>query len=316
MYRSTACRTAAPKNAARCTRRDVVLCQYQSTDPQIMVLESRSATDGLARRGVLLAGIGISLAMLTDLSTGSAQAANITTVFVAGASGATGRRVVRELRKRGLKVRAGVRDVEKARSNGLQLDDKVELVTADVTQGPESLLSAIGDAQAIISAIGFNGGADSKGYEAIDNKGNCNLVDAAKQKGISRFVLMSSLLTNGAAVGQRFNPGYIILNLFGNVLVQKLESEKYLRSSGLDWTIVRPGGLSNKPPAEVGNLIVGKEDTLFGRPSDPGKDISRDLVAAVLVEAMLQSSASNKVVETVSSESAPQLPPDQWFSSL
>lgn len=54
-------------------------------------------------------------------------------------------------------------------------------------------------------------------------QGNCNLVDAAKQKGISRFVLMSSLLTNGAAVGQRFNPGYIILNLFGNVLVQKLE---------------------------------------------------------------------------------------------
>lgn len=40
----------------------------------------------------------------------------------------------------------------------------------------------------------------------------------------------------------------------------------------------RPGGLSNKPPAEVGNLILGKEDTLFGRPSDPGKDISRDLV--------------------------------------
>lgn len=33
-----------------------------------------------------------------------------------------------------------------------------------------SLLSAIGDAQAVISAIGFNGGADSKGYEAIDNK--------------------------------------------------------------------------------------------------------------------------------------------------
>lgn len=42
----------------------------------------------------------------------------------------------------------------------------------------------------------------------------------------------------------------------------------------------RPGGLSNKPPAEVGNLIVGKEDTLFGRPSDPGKDISRDLVSS------------------------------------
>ncbi|EIE27205.1 NAD(P)-binding protein [Coccomyxa subellipsoidea C-169] len=170
-------------------------------------------------------------------------------VFVAGASGATGRRVVQELRKKGFKVRAGVRDAEKARSSGLQVDNKVEL-------------------------------------------GNCNLVDAAKQKGISKFVLMSSLLTNGAA------------------------SEKYLRSSGLEWTVVRPGGLSNKPLAEVGNLIVGKEDTLFGRPSDPGKDISRDLVAAVLVEAVTQPGASNKVVEIVSSKDASELPPDQWFSNI
>ncbi len=44
------------------------------------MLEAHSASDGLERRGVLLAGIGISLAMLTDLSAGSAEAANITTV--------------------------------------------------------------------------------------------------------------------------------------------------------------------------------------------------------------------------------------------
>ena len=63
-----------------------------------------------------------------------AAAADGTTVFVAGASGSTGRRVVRELRRKGLKVRAGVRDVEKARADGLALDEGVELVTADVTR--------------------------------------------------------------------------------------------------------------------------------------------------------------------------------------
>ena len=72
-----------------------------------------------------------------------ASAAGVTTVFVAGASGNTGRRVVRELRNRGLTVRAGVRDVEKARATGLALDDKVVLVAADVTQAecePPALL--------------------------------------------------------------------------------------------------------------------------------------------------------------------------------
>jgi hypothetical protein len=48
---------------------------------------------------------------------------------------------------------------------------------------------------------------------------------------------------------------------------------------GLTWTIVRPGGLSNEPPAEVGNLVVGKEDTLFGLPDDPGRAVSRDTVS-------------------------------------
>ena len=50
------------------------------------------------------------------------------------------------------------------------------------------------------------------------------------------------------------------------------QAEKYLRSSdgAMKWVIVRPGGLSNKTPAEVGNIVVRGEDKLFGRKSDPG----------------------------------------------
>lgn len=36
--------------------------------------------------------------------------------------------------------------------------------------------------------------------------------------------------------------------------------------------------MKNAPPEEVGNLIVGKEDTLFGLPTNPGKDIARETV--------------------------------------
>jgi len=55
-------------------------------------------------------------------------------------------------------------------------------------------------------------------------------------------------------------------------------AEQYLRSSGLRYTIVRPGGLSDKQAAEVGRLIVSREDSLFGLDTDPGRAISRDTV--------------------------------------
>lgn len=56
-------------------------------------------------------------------------------VFVAGATGNTGRRVVQQLRSKGYRVRAGVRDLKKAQSLGFQLDPMIELVQADVLAG-------------------------------------------------------------------------------------------------------------------------------------------------------------------------------------
>ena len=55
-------------------------------------------------------------------------------------------------------------------------------------------------------------------------------------------------------------------------------AEKYLRASGLDWTIVRPGGLKADPP--TGALFVSAENTLNSG------EISRDLVADVSVAAL------------------------------
>ena len=54
-------------------------------------------------------------------------------------------------------------------------------------------------------------------------QGTLHLVDAAKKAGVKKFVLMSSLLTNGREAGQGTNPNFIVLNLFGGVLDQKLK---------------------------------------------------------------------------------------------
>jgi uncharacterized protein YbjT (DUF2867 family) len=121
-------------------------------------------------------------------------------------------------------------------------------------------------------------------------------------------------LTNARAAGQADNDNYKFLNALGGVLDEKLAAELNLRGSGLDYTIVRPGGLSNEPESVTGPVIVRGEDTTFGLPTDPGREISRDTVAAVCVEALFAKNASNRVVEIVASPDAPETSPDTWFA--
>ncbi|XP_010509747.1 PREDICTED: uncharacterized protein At2g34460, chloroplastic [Camelina sativa] len=229
-------------------------------------------------------------------------------VFVAGATGNTGKRIVEQLLSRGFAVKAGVRDVEKAKSS-FKEDPSLQIVRADVTEGPEKLAEAIGDdSQAVICATGFRPGFDIFTPWKVDNFGTVNLVDACRKQGVERFVLISSILVNGAAMGQILNPAYIFLNLFGLTLVAKLQAEKYIKSSGINYTIVRPGGLKNDPP--TGNVVMEPEDTMYEG------SISRDLVAEVAVEALLNEESSFKVVEIVARAEAPKRSYKDLFASV
>lgn len=91
----------------------------------------------------------------------------------------------------------------------------------------------------------------------VDNFGTVNLVEACRKRGINRFILISSILVNGAAMGQILNPAYIFLNVFGLTLIAKLQAEQHIRKSGINYTIIRPGGLRNDPPS--GNIVMEPE---------------------------------------------------------
>ncbi|ERN09095.1 hypothetical protein AMTRI_Chr03g48140 [Amborella trichopoda] len=218
-------------------------------------------------------------------------------VFVAGATGMTGKKIVDQLLSKGFQVRAGVRDVESAKSS-LSSNQNIQIVKADVTEGSEKLAEAIGDAEAVICATGFRPSLDLFAPWKVDNFGTVNLVDACRTVGVNRFILVSSILVNGAAMGQILNPAYIVLNIFGLTLIAKLQAEKYIRSSGINFTIIRPGGLRNDPPS--GSIAMESEDTLFEG------SISREQVAEVAVEALRHPEASYKVVEIVSRTEAPK----------
>lgn len=256
-----------------------------------------------SRRDMLFkaAGVATTLTFLPSSaradgeSTEAPPSTSIRKVVVAGATGQTGGKVLSKLMSDSqYTVTGGVRNIQKASkslgSTGASLT-KIDVVEDSF----ESLTSSLEGADGLIIACGMNPGKNllrmAAAAHEVDNVGTCKLIDAAKKAGVKKVVLVSSILTNGRAWGQEDSPGFKITNAFGNALDEKLEAEKYLRASGLDYTIVRPGGLQAKAP--VGALSINEEDTLNSG------EISRDLVADVCITSLNDPKAKNKVLEII-----------------
>ena len=108
-------------------------------------------------------------------------------------------------------------------------------------------------------------------------------------------------------------PTQQFLNALGGILDEKHGAELYLADSGLAWTIIRPGGLSNDPPSVTGNPLIAGADTFLGLPEEPGREVSRDTVAEVVVAALSDSAANNSIFELVAAPSAPPLARADFF---
>jgi len=258
--------------------------------------------------------VGVDPAMADDAGSSAA----IKKVVVAGATGQTGRRVLERLAAQpGLSVVAGVRNVDKASKalsesstvvRGAMIQQvasvdtsKVDLQHLDiVSDSIDTLAETLKGADSLVIAVGFVPGNPLKMNEEahkVDNVGTVKLIDAAKAAGVRKVVMVSSILTNGRAWGQEKSPGFVVTNAFGKVLDEKLVAENHLKASGLDYTIVRPGGLKAQPPA--GPLIISGEDTLIAG------EVSRDLVADVCVASLTDSKASKKVLEIIEDDGKP-----------
>jgi len=252
---------------------------------------------------------------ITPGTTKITNAVEVKKVVVAGSTGQTGRRVLERLANQGgLEVVGGVRNVDKATKSlsetstvvrGAMVQkvssidtSSVQLKHLDVVMDSvDQIAETISGADSLVIALGFIPGNPFKMNDEahkVDNIGTCKLIDAAKKANIKKVVMVSSILTDARTWGKEKSPGFTITNAFGQVLDEKIIAEKYLRSSGLDYTIIRPGGLKAKPP--TGGLIVSGENTL-----DSG-EISRDLVADVCVASLTDGKASNKVLEIIEAE--------------
>ena len=212
---------------------------------------------------------------------------SIETVLVAGASGGTGRELLDRLRGTDLRVRAITRSAEKV--DALERLGADEVVVGDLLRQPDAD-RAVADADAVLCAVGTRPSSNALVGELVDGEGVINLIDAAVEAGVERFVLESSIGVGDSAAGM---PRAARVAL-GRILDAKDRAEARLRESGLTYTVLRPGGLTNDPPS--GAVVVGEGgDSVSGRV--PRADVARLMAAAPFTR-----EAENRTFEVVSRE--------------
>ncbi|BBN03165.1 hypothetical protein MPTK1_2g21300 [Marchantia polymorpha subsp. ruderalis] len=214
-------------------------------------------------------------------------------VTVAGATGRTGRLIVEDLVSKGVPVRALVRDPAKARDIGRMMN--VEIVKVDLYKY-ETVKAALADSNVVICAIGATSFPfDPIGTYQAEFEGVKNLVAAAKNGGkVKKFVFITTI-------------GVSLLQIVPLIFWKK-QAELYLQRSGLDYTIIRPGGLKNGGDKRE-KVIMKPADTQFGG------SISRRKVAELCVDAVITPEASEKIVEVVSGDTGSQRP-EELFGNV
>jgi uncharacterized protein YbjT (DUF2867 family) len=185
-------------------------------------------------------------------------------VVIAGGHGQIALRLARLLAARGDSVRSLIR-------NPAHADDVsaagAEPVVFDL-EGPEGDLAAVvRGADAVVFAAGAGPGSGAARKRTVDLGAAVRLIDAAREAGVRRYVMISSIGADDPAGGGETMRPY---------LEAKAEADAALEASGLDGTIVRPGPLTND--AGTGTVSAG---------ADVGRaPITRDDVAAVVVAAL------------------------------
>jgi len=202
-------------------------------------------------------------------------------VFVVGANGQVGQELVNTLHKdEAHEVTAMVRKDEQQK----EFEQKgVHAVLADLEGSVDDLAKAMNGYDAVIFAAGSGGSTGADMTLLIDLDGAVKTVEAAEQAGVKRYVMLSAFGAGDRSTwSDEIKPYY----------VAKYYADHHVEESSLDWTILRPGALTNDAP--TGRYAAGKD-------AKPG-DITRDDVAHALAHVVGDSSTYGKSIELVNGD--------------
>lgn len=198
-------------------------------------------------------------------------------VLVAGAGSGVGLEAVKLLRGQDRPVTALIRNKQ------------YEAALADL--GADVVHSDLGDRDATVAAVASSGanaivctiGSKPGDAKRIDFVGVQHLIEGARKAGIDRFVLVTSF---GCGETRSAVPEGLLAKI-GPALEEKDKAENVLRESGLDYTILRPGGLSSEPA--TGRAVLTDASDVMG-------GIARADVAASILDCLASDGARGRVL--------------------
>ncbi len=189
-------------------------------------------------------------------------------IAVFGATGGTGREVVRQALEQGYTVRALVRDPSK-----LPIQDPHLTIVQGNVLNPDDVAAALTGCDAVVISLGNTPNNPAN----VVSDGTAQILRAMQAQGIRRVVVVTSLGVGDSKDQIPFFFRIIVATALRGVMADKEIQEQLVRASGLDWTIVRPGGLVDGPP-------TGKATTGLDKQIKAGQVTRGDVAAFVLAQ--------------------------------
>jgi uncharacterized protein YbjT (DUF2867 family) len=202
-------------------------------------------------------------------------------VLVVGANGQIGKQLVNLLHDSSKHtVKAFVRKEEQVREFE---KSGVEAVLGNLEGTVEELSENVKGCDAVVFSAGSGGHTGLDKTLLIDLDGAVKIMEAAERAGVGRFIMVSALQAhNRENWNEQIKPYYVAKHYADRMLVQ----------SGLNYTIIRPGGLLNEPG--TGKVTVAEN---LERGSIPREDVAKTILSVID-----QENAFNKAFDLVSGE--------------
>lgn len=182
-------------------------------------------------------------------------------VLVAGATGKTGRFIVKELLDQGHLPTALIRES----SDTSDLPDGTRLRRGDLTDLKSGVCNGM---DAVVFAAGSGGSTSQEMTDKVDKDGAKSLIDHASAQGVDRFVMLSSVGADQA------NPD----GNLAHYLSAKHEADQHLKQSGLTYAILRPVALTD----DIGGNGITLGDDVDKTATAARPDVARALAIAAV----------------------------------